>query len=282
MTDRLIRSAEPTDLAGIRAILAANDNDGPIGPFDIVGPYVSHFIDHAIAFVTELDGTVVAYGAAIDTGLARHLADFFVRPDLTGGGIGHQLLDAVLGTATRRTTFASDDPRAISLYVRAGMTPSWPLLSVEGPVARLDMAAPALETEAADPPRLAALELAWTGADRSVDHRFWASQADSDAFVVLDRGEPVGLAIARGRQASDARALDRMVVRPNTEPIAPILAALRRAGRAGVVSVSIPGPSPVLPILLGAGFRIRDRNQFLATDPELIDPSRFLPNPGML
>ena len=44
-----------------------------------------------------------------------------------------------------------------------------------------------------------------------------------------------------------------------------------------------PGATnPVLPVLLGAGFRIVDRDQFMASDPGLIDPARLLPNPGMM
>ncbi len=61
-----------------------------------------------------------------------------------------------------------------------------------------------------------------------------------------------------------------------------MLAALRRTDRGTRVVASLLGPSPVLPVLLEAGFRVTDRDQFMASDAGLIDPVRFLPNPGML
>lgn len=280
--DLAIRRAILDDVPAIRAILAAHDEDGPVTDVDIVGPYVRHLVARCLALVTERDGEVVAYGAAVDTGIVRQLAELFVRPDLLGRGIGRPLLDAVLGDAPRRTTFASADPRALPLYVRAGMAPLWPILLVEGPAALLAAPQRPIEIEPADPARLAGLERDWTGADRPADHAFWASQAGADSFVVLDSGEPIALAYARARQVSAARAIDRLLVRPGAEPVRPTLAAFRHGGRDGAIVAWIPGPSPVLPALLAAGFRIGDRAQFMASDPGLVDPARLVPNPGML
>jgi GNAT superfamily N-acetyltransferase len=277
-----IRAATPEDVPAIRVLLAAHDNDSPVTSVDIVGPYLRHLIRHAVALVTECDGELVAYGAAIDTGIARHLADLFVRSDLLDRGIGRPLLAAVMGDAAQRTTFASADPRAIPLYVRAGMAPLWPSFYLEGTAATLPAPGPSVRIEPADPARLASLELAWTGCDRSTDHRFWASQAEAEAFVVLDAGEPTALGYARARQVGVARTLDRLLVRPDGEPVSPTVAAIRHAGRGGAVMASVAGPSPVLPALLGAGFRITDRDEFMASDPGLVDPARLVPNPGML
>ena len=49
-----------------------------------------------------------------------------------------------------------------------------------------------LIAETADAARLASLERDWTGVDRSVDHAFWATQADADPFVIIDGGEIAG------------------------------------------------------------------------------------------
>ena len=58
---------------------------------------------------------------------------------------------------------------------------------------------------------------------------------------------------------------------------------MRRAARDNpVLRVHVLGPNPLLPALLEAGFRIVDRDQFLASEPDLVDPVRLLPNPGML
>ena len=92
----------------------------------------------------------------------------------------------------------------------------------------------------------------------------------------------MALAIGRARQVSDVRVIDRMRVRPGADPVPAVLAALRRTDRGTRVVVSLLGPNPVLPALLDLGFHVTDRDQYLASDPGLIDPARFLPNPGML
>ena len=107
----------------------------------------------------------------------------------------------------------------------------------------------------------------------------------ADTFVVLD-GEQRRRrsASARVRQASPVRVLNRLVVHPDAgvDPVPVTLAAL--AGRPGAASVvaAIQGPSPVLRPLLDLGFRIADRDQFMASEPDLFDPARLIPNPGML
>jgi GNAT superfamily N-acetyltransferase len=276
-----IRRASPDDVPAIRAILAAHGNDGPIVHGDVVGPYVLHLLGHHRAFVSELGGAVVAFGAAVDAGVATHLADLFVRPDLTGRGIGRPLLGAVFGEAERRTTFASEDPRALPVYVRAGMAALWVTLYMNGAAATIPPQ-PGLDSVPGDPGRLAALERDWTGAHRPADHAFWASQVAADAFLVVGEDGPLALGYARARQAVDMRALDRLVVRPGADPVGPALAAIHRAGRGGVVQVTVPGPSPLVRSLLGLGFRIADRDQFMASSPDLVDPARLLPSGGML
>ena len=277
-----IRAATPDDIPAIRSILAAHGNDGPVRSVDIVGPYVAHLVAHHRAMVSQSGDEIVAFGATVDAGVAVHLADLFVRPDLLGHGIGRPLLAAVFGDAPRRTTFASDDPRSLPLYVRAGMAPLWASLYVEGASPALPPAPAGLELASAGPDELAALERAWTGVDRATDHAFWASQAEADSFVVAEHDEVVAIAHARARQVSSVRVIDRMVVRPGADPVAPTQAALRRAGRGGAVMAAVMGPSPVLRALLDLGFQVTDRDQYMASEPGLVDPARLVPNPGML
>jgi hypothetical protein len=212
------------------------------------------------------------------------LADLFVRPDRLGQGIGRPLLDAVFGDAERRTTFASDDPRALPIYVRAGMRPFWASLYVEGPSSRLPAPPAGLTTRDASAEELATLEETWRGHGRLADWRHWAAQPAADTFAVLDGEAVAGIANARARQASPVRVLNRLVVHPDAgvDPVAVTLAALARAGREGIVLAAVQGPSPVLRPLLDLGFRIADRDQFMASEPDLVDPARLIPNPGML
>ncbi len=277
-----IRRATPADIPAIRSILAAHDNDGPVVGQDIVGPYVRHLVDHHRVLVSVDRSTlVVAFGAVVDAGVAAHLSDLFVRPDRLGHGIGRPLLAALFEDRARRTTLASADPRALPIYVRSRMAPLWVNLYLEGDPARLP-GTPGVEAAAADPARLSELERRWTGADRPLDHAFWASQADADGFVITDADGPLAIAYARARQVSHARAIDRLVVRPGGRPVPAVVVALRRAARGGLVDASIPGPSPVLPVLLEAGFRVVDQDQYLASAPDLVDPARRLLNGGML
>ena len=291
-----IRPATVDDLGAIRPILAAHGNDGPVVIADVVGPYVRHLIERGRTRVAEVaddvaaadrgangsTGRIVGFGAAIDTGRAVHLADLFVDPDRLGQGIGRRLLEAVFEGALQRTTFASDDPRAIPLYVRAGMTPLWASFYIQGATAALPPGAGDHRTNAATADRLAAIELDWTGHDRAVDHAHWAAAADADGFVVRSGGAIAALGYARVRQAAPIRVLDRLVIHPDADPLATTLAALARAGRGGPVLTCLLGPQPALRPLLEAGFRIVDRDQFLASDPDLVDPIRLIPNPGML
>ena len=277
-----LRSATLDDLLPIRSLLAAHGNDGPIVIADIVGPYISHLIGRGRAQVAIVDGEIVGFGAAIDAGRAVHLADLFVHPERLGQGIGKSLLAAVLEGAIQRTTFASDDPRALPLYVRAGMQPLWAGLYVQGPSAALPSTAANLRTESAGWDRLAALELDWSGFDRTLDHAYWGAMADVDAFVVRDDEAVIAFGYARVRQAFRIRILDRLVMHPDAEPVGTALAALARAGRGGPVTVCMSGPHPALRLLLEAGFRVVDRDQFMASGPAIVDPIRLLPHSGML
>ncbi len=81
---------------------------------------------------------------------------------------------------------------------------------------------------------------------------------------------------------SPTRALNRLLIRPGADPVPPILTGLARAARGGRVQACLLGPNPALPLLLDAGFHVVDHDQFLCSDPSLVDPARFLPNPGML
>lgn len=277
-----IRPATIEDLAAIRSILAAHGNDGPVVIADVVGPYVSHLIARGRTRVAIIDGEIVGFGAAIDAGRSIHLADLFVHPDRLGQGIGKLLLASVLDGAVQRTTFASEDARALPLYVRAGMQPMWVSLYVQGPSSALPPAPSSFRTASATSDRLAALERDWTGHDRAIDHAFWSTMPDVDTFVVHDGDALVAFGYARARQAVPIRVVDRLVIHPDGEPVGATLAALARAGRGGPVHLAMFGPHPVLRPLLEAGFRVVDRDVFLSSDPTIVDPARLIPNGGML
>ena len=163
------------------------------------------------------------------------------------------------------------------------MDPLWPNLYLEGSATLLPVARPGLAVRDGSAAEAAELELAWTGAARAVDHEFWAGESPSvDPFVIEDDAGPAAFGYGRGRQEPGVRLLHRMLLRPGADPVGPALAGLARAARGGRIEACVQGPSPALRVLLEAGFRIVDRDQFMASEPGLVDPARLFPNPGML
>jgi GNAT superfamily N-acetyltransferase len=285
-TTATIRTATGDDLRAIDAVLRANHGPPPGEPAEPPGvqdPYLRHLITRGTTAVAEMDGAVIGFGAAVFTGRATHLADLFVLPANQSQGVGGRLLAAVFGDRFPRTTFSSDDPRALPLYVRAGMAPLWPSLYIAGDPRGLQPDPKSLEVADSTLDDVALLEGEWAGVDRTNDIEFWEKHIDPRAVVVVRAGRAVAVGLSRGRLNGFGRWIDRALVAPDEDPVAPLVALIRRGAAGGdLIGASVAGPSPLLPVLLAAGFRIRDQDTFMASDPRLIDPARILPNTGIL
>jgi GNAT superfamily N-acetyltransferase len=274
---REIRPATPTDFPAIEAVLAANGEPTPPaeGPYPV---FLDHLLAHGRVLVATLDGEVAGFAGTLPVGTRTHLTDLFVRPRDHGRGIGGALLAEAFGDRWPRTTFSSDDPRALPLYVRAGMSPAWPNLYLEGASSRLRPPR-SLEVRAASIADAVATELAATGVDRGATYAFAAGLPGTEAFLALDRGTPVAVGLARARRRAPGRWIERTAVLPGTDPLEPLLAVVAAAGRGGPVGLCLPGPSAALRVLLEAGFRIFDRDTYMASEPGLVDPLRTLVDP---
>ena len=248
---------------------------------DIVGPYVRHIVTNHRAMVSTIDDEVIAYGAVVDAGVAAMLADLFVEPSRLGQGIGRPLLTAVYAGTTRRATFASDDPRALPLYVRAGMAPRWVSLYLEGASSGIE-AQPGLSVDAASAEQVGQLDRTWTGARATGRSRVLGEPGGRRRVRDLGCPRPGGRRLRTG-QAELRRPRPRPPrLRPDADPVAPALEALRRTGRGGTVRAVVPGPNPVLRTLLERRFAVKDRDQFLGERRRPRRPVHLLPNPGML
>jgi GNAT superfamily N-acetyltransferase len=247
---------------------------------------LDHLFDVATVVVAEAGRAVVGFAATVELGTITHLTDLFVDRERQGQGIGRALLAAAFGGARDRTTFASADPRALPAYVRAGMAPWWPNLYLEVDDRALGrLAAPRrAEWVALDPPAAGRAGVALDDADRSADFEHWMRRPGGLLFELFLAGRPaaVGAAAARIRGGTGARLL-RLRIAADADPVAAVLATLRAVReRLGPPALALPGPHPALRPLLDAGARIRDRDTFMASRPDLVDPVRLVPHPAYL
>jgi GNAT superfamily N-acetyltransferase len=271
-----IRPATEDDLGPVERVLVAHDEAPAGAPAIIPGAYLGylrHLLTRGILVVADVGGSIVGFGGSVDTGRAVHLSDLFVLPDLLGEGIGRRLVEPLFPGSTPRTTFASDDPRAMHLYVSLGMTPLWPNLYLDGRAERI--AKPAgYDVEDASAEDVAGLELEWTGVDRSEDHGIWAARPGDRPYVVRAGAAPVAVGHSRKRLRGTGRWLDRLIPAAGADVTPAVLAALGHAAdEDGVIGACVMGPNPALrTLLVDCRFRILDRDTFMATDPGLVDP----------
>ena len=290
-----IRPARADDEAAIENVAMANDESilWPGLPGLPGSPYLAHMLATGDMRVAEVGGTVVGFAGAIQVERTargsdtHHLTDLFVHPGAQSKGVGRALV-AALQEGRRDSpwaTFSSNDPRAIALYVRAGMRPTWPAFYLDGPsglVPAISGAAPRAVVRRIEGAEAAELELTITGERRAPAYRYWLGLPGSSAFAVELDGAVAAVGVVRGRRAGDGRWLERLVVHPDADgsvalasTIADPLVGGPPGGRLGLIA---PGPQPLLPTLLERGFRIFDRDTFCATEPDLLDPTRIVPD----
>jgi len=280
------RPATPADAPALEAINLAADSvpdavaATPAMPGDQLA-YLLSLIERGPVIVAEDGEVAVGFAAAVDTGRARHLADLFVRPERQGLGVGRRLLDEVFEDVWPRTTFASEDPKALPLYVRAGMGAYWPNLYLVGEPARLPPIQAGLTVAPAPLELVAVLESTWAGVDRRPELAYWASLPEVRPVVVRHGDRVVGTGLSRRRRSAPGRWVHQAVAAPDLEA-GPVLLALMADGLAGgpVGGACVPGPAAILAPLLEAGFRILDRDTFMASDPGVVDPTRELMDTG--
>ena len=210
--------------------------------------------------------------------------DLFVEPERLGQGIGRPLLTALLRGHDRTARPSRPTIRGRCRSTPGpGMSPLWVEPLPRRPVERRSRTSRDWTATPADPAQLAELE-------RDVDGRVPAGRPR----VLGDAG--------RGRSVRDQRRprSGRRGLRtgppgvrgPSPRPTGP--ATGRRSGRAvrsrpcdatgrgGAVHAVVPGPNPLLQALLERRFQVVDRDQYMASSADLIDPLHVLPNPGML
>src|SRR5438874_8206521 len=125
----IFRPAEEAELQWIFEVFYQNELlDNPQLPLPVdIPPYLSHVLQTGRLYVAEEDGRILAFAGAITRGNISFLTDLFVLPSSQSGKLGKTLLQTVLPQDNLiQCTLSSSDPRALALYIRAGMRPLWP------------------------------------------------------------------------------------------------------------------------------------------------------------
>ncbi|HEY1621398.1 MAG TPA: GNAT family N-acetyltransferase [Streptosporangiaceae bacterium] len=305
MTGITVRAATPADLPAIAAIARATDSGQEFAGADPA--YATFLLEHGRLVVSAAGGggPVTGFGATVRFGPAERdvtmLTDLYVDPAVHGGGAGRAILDELWGASPRRMTFASAHAHALPLYTRFGLDAWWPLLYLDGSPA----AGPApagWAVTACTPEEAGARELAWTGADRTAEHRAIAARPGGRSVLASRHGVPLAAASAGG--ADPEYGLAHLAVAPGTgrageggrtgqgqpagqdgrdeiarDAVLAIVASL--TPRAGTARAYLPAPHPAVRPLLARGWRVVSQDTFMATDPALLDPRAGIPHPGL-
>ncbi|HEY7092048.1 MAG TPA: GNAT family N-acetyltransferase [Ktedonobacterales bacterium] len=294
MSDFSIRTPTMDDLPAVHAVWYTTETVGEANPPPIGEPHswLRHVLCTGTLLVAERDGAIIGFAGAIERGELVYLTDLFVAPETQSHGVGGTLLDAILPRDGRTlATIGSSDPRALALYIRAGMTPGWPDFQIH--VERERWRPPDLTlnaVEMSEAARMGADLLAWdakiSGRPRPEEHEYWVDECAGTPFWFQRAGERIGYGYVRLAPETPLQPADMAVVGPvgardSADAAACVLAAVGWAlERSPVARLLVPGPHPALSPLLTAGGMIEYVETFLCSAPPCVDATRYLPSDG--
>jgi len=290
----IFRPAHEADLRAMYEVFYQNealDNPNSPPPGD-TPPYIQHVLQTGTMYVAEQDGQVLAFAGAITRGNITFLTDLFVRPAQQSGQLGKTLLHAVLPQDDLvHCTMSSSDPRALALYIRAGMRPRWPhfALQLEQPAHNMPLTSD-IEIIEADPgfPALVRWDAQISGRLRPVDHLYWVREQSAVPLWFRRQGQIIGYGYIRLGAGTlrypQACTLGPIGVSTPQAATECVLAAVNWASqRAEVLRIDVPGPHPCLATLLETGFRIAYVDTFVSTtDAPFFDARRYIASGGDL
>ena len=272
----VFRSANEAELRSVYEVFYQNellDNPHLPLPGDIP-PYLSHVLQTGTLYVAEKDGKILAFAGAITRGNISFLTDLFVLPSHQSGQLGKTLLRCVLPQDDLiHCTMSSSDPRALALYIRAGMRPQWPhfALRLEKSTHTWPLTSD-MEIIEADPadPALISWDAQISGRLRPVDHQFWVREERAVPLWFRRQGQTAGYGYVRfGAEAlpdPQSCTLGPIGVSTPEDATACVLAAVNWAlQRVMVLHIDVPGPHPCLATLLERGFHIISFDTFVST-----------------
>jgi GNAT superfamily N-acetyltransferase len=223
-------------------------------------PWIEH-LWHTTAenwVAVDPDGRVVGWAQSVERSGLLELTFFFVDPGKQSKGLGRALLERAfpLGRGNHRAIFATQDPRALSLYLRLGVRHVTTVVDFVGKPQPFsidtDLAFERVTPAPAAVDAIASIEERLLGHRRDIDTAFMRGRRS--AWIARRRGEVVGFAFgARGDSAGPIGALDPTDI--------PALLALVEddAAASGLPEIYFSTPlvnAAAVQHLLGRGYRI--------------------------
>jgi hypothetical protein len=272
----IFRPAVESELQSVFEVFYQNELlDNPQLPLPVyIPPYLSHVLQTGMLYIAEEDGRILAFAGAISRGNISFLTDLFVLPSSQSGRLGKTLLQTVLPQDNLvHCTLSSGDPRALALYIRSGMRPSWPhyALRLDKPTNAWPLA-PDMEIIEADStdPALLRWDVRVSRRPRPQDLQFWVREERAVPLWFRRGGQIVGYGYVRfGAEAqSNPRSCKLGPIGADTpeDATACVLAAVHWAmERAVEVHIDVPGPHACLATLLDRGFHILSFDTFVSS-----------------
>jgi hypothetical protein len=294
MPDFSIRTAMPDDLPAIHRVWYATETVGEANPAPLPEPHpwLRHVLRTGTLLVAERGEAVIGFAGIIARGDLVFLTDLFVVPQTQSYGAGGALLDAILPHDGRvLATIGSSDPRALALYIRAGMAPEWPDFQIHVDRERWRTASVEIGgVRMIEATPMDADLLRWDaeigGRARPEEQRYWLEACAGTAFWFQRGGKRIGYGYVRlapetALQPADTAVVGPVGVREAKDGAACVIAAAAWAlERAPVARLLVPGPHPALRPLLNAGGMIEYVETFLCSAAPCVDATRYLPSDG--
>ena len=320
MSDITIRPATAVDLGQVHDIwYRAEVEDFPHPPSKGDVPAIFHHeLETGRMYVAEAAGRILGYTALISRGSVSYLAELYVRDEAQSSGLGHALLARALHPVRRDgfsrdldssspsrsggrsgfsrrllCTLSSDDPRALALYIRAGLSPRWPHYLLQAAADRLrPLGGGDVDVGTARPgdPDLVRWDAEIGGRHRPVDHAYWIEHAAATPLWFLREGKTIGYGYVQAHSHEvalwhpEALALGPIGARCAVDAVSCVLAAIAWAAeRVPALSLGLPAAHPALSVLLEIGFRITYVETFVSTTGDVpFDPACYLPSSSTL